>query len=315
MKAEVVPVAVGVIRNPQGEILIARRPDNVHQGARWEFPGGKIEAGESVLQALQRELQEELGIEVERSRPLIRIRHDYPDKSVQLDVHEVLACRGEPHGREQQPVQWVAPCDLSRFEFPAANLPILRALTLPAWYLITGDFDGEARGLEKLQRALYQGIRLVQLRAKQLTARQFESFAIKAIALCHARGARIMLNASPELACRLGADGVHLASARLMALSQRPADPQLLVSASVHDATQLAQANRLAVDFSVISPLFATASHPDAALLGWQGFRRLAEQAVHPVYALGGMQTSMLAEVWQRGGQGIAAISSLWGRA
>lgn len=315
MKAEVVAVAVGVIRNPQGEVLIARRPDAAHQGARWEFPGGKLEAGETVRQALQRELQEELGIEIGRSRPLIRIRHDYPDKSVLLDVHEVLAYRGEPQGREQQPVRWVAPVELSRFEFPAANLPILRALDLPAWYLITGDFADEADGLDKLQRALAQGIRLVQLRAKQLGVGQYESFAVKAITQCHAQGARIMLNAEPELARRLGADGVHLTSARLMALSKRPEDPQLLVSASVHDQRQLAQANRLGVDFSVISPLFPTSSHPGAATFGWQGFQQLAEQAAHPVYALGGMQTVMLAEVWKRGGQGIAAIGSLWGRA
>ena len=82
---EVVPVAVGVIRDGN-RILLAKRPDHVHQGGRWEFPGGKREPGEDRFAALVRELEEELGIRPRDARPLIRIRHDYPDKSVELDV-------------------------------------------------------------------------------------------------------------------------------------------------------------------------------------------------------------------------------------
>ena len=86
MPASVVHVAVGVVRNPQGNILIAKRPAHAHQGDLWEFPGGKVERGESLQQALQRELHEELGIDVTHARPLIRIPHSYPDKQVLLDV-------------------------------------------------------------------------------------------------------------------------------------------------------------------------------------------------------------------------------------
>lgn len=313
MKADGVHVAVGVIRNPQGQVLIARRPESAHQGGCWEFPGGKLEAGESVRQALQRELDEELGIEVGRSRPLIRIAHHYPDRSVLLDVHEILDYVGSLHGRERQTVQWVAPAALADFDFPAANQAILRALQLPAWYLVTGNFADQAQGLARLEQALRHGIRLVQLRAPRLAAHEYTALARQAIRLCHAREARILLNAAPQLASELGADGVHLNSARLMAASPRAAvPPGLLRAASVHDLAELEQANRLGVDFSVVAPVFPTTSHPGAATLGWSGFQELAQQARHPVYALGGMHTRMLEQVWAHGGQGIAAIRSLW---
>lgn len=134
-----VHVAAAVIRDGSGQILIARRADSQHQGGLWEFPGGKVEADESVETALARELHEELGIVVGAARPLIKIRHDYPDKQVLLDVWEVSVFTGEPHGAEGQPLAWVKPRDLSNYEFPAANQPIVAAAKLPAQYLITPE--------------------------------------------------------------------------------------------------------------------------------------------------------------------------------
>ena len=116
-----VHVAAAVIRGADGRVLIARRPDDKHQGGLWEFPGGKVEEGEVVQAALSRELEEELGIRVSAARPLIQVHHDYPDKHVLLDVWEVSAFTGEPHGAEGQPLAWVAPRDLGQYEFPEAN--------------------------------------------------------------------------------------------------------------------------------------------------------------------------------------------------
>ena len=97
-----------------------------------------------------------------------------------------------------------------------------------------------------------------------------------------------------------------------MALSSRPLGTNKLVAASVHNQEQLEQAERLELDFTVISPVLPTPSHPHARTLNWGGFQALTEQATHPVYALGGMLVEHLPEVWQHGGQGIAAIRSLW---
>lgn len=124
-----VHVAVAVITNSDGQILIAKRPEHVHQGGLWEFPGGKVEAGEQLEAALQRELQEELGIELQACQPLLEINHDYSDKQVFLDVWLVTEFSGQAYGREQQPVRWVAAEALAEYQFPEANQPILKALS------------------------------------------------------------------------------------------------------------------------------------------------------------------------------------------
>lgn len=123
-----VHVAVGVIVDNQQRLLIARRPQHAHQGGLWEFPGGKVEAGESVQQALARELHEELGIQASGFRPLLEIRHDYGDKAVLLDVWWVEAFRGEACGQEGQPVRWVSAAELAGLAFPAANRAIIEAI-------------------------------------------------------------------------------------------------------------------------------------------------------------------------------------------
>jgi len=123
-----VHVAVAVIINGNGHILIAKRPDHVHQGGLWEFPGGKVEVGESLKAALERELFEELGIALLACQPLLEIHHDYFDKQVLLDVWTVTGFSGEAYGREQQAVRWVAPGSLFEYEFPEANQPIIQAL-------------------------------------------------------------------------------------------------------------------------------------------------------------------------------------------
>lgn len=122
-----VHVAAAVIRR-DGRIFIARRPAHLHMGGLWEFPGGKVETGESVKAALIRELEEELGIVVRECTPLLQVPHNYPDKSVLLDVWEVYQFDGEPEGLEGQETCWVMPAALTSFEFPEANKPIVAAV-------------------------------------------------------------------------------------------------------------------------------------------------------------------------------------------
>ena len=123
-----VHVAVGVITDGAGQILVARRADHLHQGGLWEFPGGKVERNETVKQALQRELEEELSIQVSACEPLLQIAHDYNDKAVLLDVWWVSRFAGAPCGRQDQPLRWVDMAEMHMLQFPAANLPILAAI-------------------------------------------------------------------------------------------------------------------------------------------------------------------------------------------
>lgn len=305
-------VAVGVVTNQQGEVLITKRPAHVHQGGLWEFPGGKIEPDETVYVALQRELHEELQINIQAAQPLIRIPYDYPDKQVLLDVWRVSAFTGEATPVQGQPMQWVAPDALSGFEFPAANKPIVTAVQLPDEYLITGKFTDSDDFAGRLEGSLRKGIRLVQLRAQDGSDEDYRRLMKEALRLCHQHDALLVLNAPPELAASLGADGVHLTSPRLMACKDRPLGKERWVTASIHNVEELAHAQQIGVDFVVASPVLPTASHPGAVTLGWEGFKQLTEQAFCPVYALGGMTGEHLALAKSHGGQGIAAISAFW---
>jgi 8-oxo-dGTP diphosphatase len=307
------PVAAAVIVGPDGRILISRRHDHLHQGGLWEFPGGKLEPGEDARQALQRELHEELGIEVRQARPLIRVRHDYGERSVLLDVWRVEAFAGTPHGREGQPLAWVAADELPGYDFPAANQPILRAARLPDCYLITPEPGPDpAAFLQQLEAALARGSRLLQLRAKTLAPAAYAELAAQVVPLARARGARVLLNGPAELVTELGAAGLQLSSAALRECRARPLPDHYWLCASCHDGAELARAVALGADCALLSPVQATASHPGAAPLGWAAFQALTDPCPLPVYALGGLGPGDLATAWRHGAQGIAAIRGLW---
>lgn len=309
-----VEVAVAAIVNGRGDVLVARRPDHVHQGGLWEFPGGKLEAGESVTDALAREVSEELGLAVVGARPLVRIEHRYPDKRVRLHVWQVEQWQGTPEGREGQPLRWVEVNALEPAQFPAANRAIIRALQLPDRYLITPEpHEDRDAFLAGLEGALTRGVRLVQLRAKVSPPRELERLASAALTLCREHGARMLVNASADLAIASGADGVHLSSAGLMALSERPLGPEYWVAASCHNAGEVEHACAIGVDFVVVSPVAATRSHPGARPIGWQGLAALTGISTIPVYALGGLGPADLPAARHHGALGIAAIRGLWG--
>lgn len=309
----VIHVAVAAVFNSAGELLVTLRPPHVDQGNLWEFPGGKVEPGEDARQALSREIEEEVGLRIVRARPLIRVRHDYPAKSVLLDVWRVTEYSGQARGREGQRLAWRAPRSLNPAHFPAANHPIIRAVGLPPLYLVTPEPRRPyADFFARLERLLDAGIRLAQFRAKTLGDADFRALAADVVAICRARGARVLLNGPPEQCLALGADGVHLSSERLLRLNGRPLPPDRLVAASCHDRQQVDQAGRIGADFIAISPVRPTRSHPGARPLGWDGLHALVEPAVAPVYGLGGLAVADLPAAWRHGAQGIAAIRSLW---
>ncbi|QFT85642.1 CTP pyrophosphohydrolase [Halomonas sp. THAF12] len=313
VKRRVHVAAAAIISADGREVLLARRPSNVDQGGLWEFPGGKLAPYETGLEALKRELHEELGIEIRRAQPLIRIHHEYTDKHILLDVWQVHDFAGEPFGREGQAVRWVPMNELFNYPFPAANVPILRAVMLPTEYLISAEEEDEAIFLSRLERALVEdGVRLVQLRAKELDREAYLARAEQALAVCRRHGARLMLNGEPELLDEVDADGIHLTSARLMSLDRRPLGEGKWLSASTHDREQLDQAHRVGCDFATLSPLRTTPSHPEVAPIGWHDFQQLVEHAGMPVFALGGMTRFDANHARAVGAQGIASIRDFW---
>lgn len=305
-------VAVAVIEDARGRILISRRPDHLHQGGYWEFPGGKLEPGETIGQALKREIHEELGLQVTEHCPLIRFTHEYPDRSVLLDAHRVTAYSGHAQGLEGQELAWVPPAELQDYHLLPADLPIVTAVQLPDRYLITPEPGDVPQFLTQLEKALEGGIRLVQLRAKSLSEEQICPLAKEVLQLCRQQSARLLLNGAVGLVEELGIDGVHLTSRQLMGLDKRPLGKHRLVAASCHNGSELAQAQRLGLDFAVLSPVLPTGSHPEVPPLGWDGFASLLDKVALPVYALGGMQGNHCDTAWINGAQGVAGITGLW---
>lgn len=306
-------VAAAIVDSNQ-RVLIAKRDEAAHQGGLWEFPGGKVEDGETVRDALNRELFEELDIRVDSARPLILIQHNYPDKSVLLDVWLVDQFSGTAIGKEGQPVEWVEKSRLSDFEFPAANKPIVKAIQLPSKILITPEFSCDQRTVffENLKVSVQtHQLKLVQVRAHQLSQEQYVEIAQQLIELAKAMDFELLWNHDADTVAALGESNLHLTSQRLSELEQRPAWVKNL-SASCHTAGEIEKAEKLGCDFIFLSPVNSTATHEHATPLGWESFAQLANQAKVPVYALGGVAPDDLDRAFQCGAQGIAAIRAMW---
>ncbi|MCW5597157.1 MAG: Nudix family hydrolase [Rhodocyclaceae bacterium] len=307
----IVEAAAAVILQPDGRFLLGRRPEGKPYAGYWEFPGGKIEPGETAAQALVRELHEELGIEADRYTPWITREFVYPHAHVRLHFFRVAGWHGEIRDIHHAALAWRRADNVDVAPLLPANLAVLRGLTLPDFYAIThaGEIGVEAQ-MKTLERALSGGLRLLQIREPQLSVERREAFAREATRLAHAHGARVLVNSDIALARHVGADGVHLPSAQLMQLEARPDLP--LVAASCHNAPELARAAALELDFAVLGPLRETLSHPGANCLGWERFAQLLENLSLPVYALGGMRREDMVEAQQAGAHGIAAICAAW---
>ena len=306
-------VAVGVIKNTGGQVLISLRDESLHQGGLWEFPGGKIESGESADQALARELKEELAITVIKATPLITVKHQYPDLAVQLHVYLVEQFSGDAKSCEGQPFKWVNPAGLTNYAFPTANHPIITAAQLPPFYAILDDAD-ESLLLVNLQKILNRGIKLIQLRLKTVPAETLEKFIGQAYPLCKKHGALLLINSAVKNAENFVVDGIHLTSEHLMSINKRPTFPHRAkeqarwLAASCHNLQELQHAQTIGVDFVVLASVLATKTHPEKEPLGWAQFEKLVSQVNLPVYALGGLSKTHLDSARQTGGQGIAAI-------
>lgn len=299
-------VAVAVIKNKQGNVLISLRHHSVHQGGLWEFPGGKVEVNETVEQALARELKEELDIFVQDSFPLIKINHQYADLNVFLDVWQVTAFSGTARGREGQSIKWVSADQLKNHTFPAANHAIITAAQLPSEYAILNS--EEAQLITDLKRMLDNGQKLIQARLKTLSANSAIHFFEQAIPMCQQKGALLLINSAIKGANQIKTKGLHLTASDLLTLKQRPSRYTWL-AASCHNTEELKHAEKIGVDFVVLAPVLATKTHPDATPLGWELFTTLIDSVNIPVFALGGMLEQHKQPAQFAGAQGIAGIS------
>ena len=316
MPDKIIDVAVGVLLRPDGTVLLGNRPADKPWPGWWELPGGKLEPGESVLQALARELHEELGIEVTAATTWVTYVHKDPTTTVRLAFCRVTGWNGEPKGLEGQALRWV---DLryahEQPQLLPATYPPLRWLQLPAVYAISalGAPEHLASFLQRLDKNLAAGLRLLQWREPNwpggIAAPDLQQALVAVIARCHAAGARVLVNSIHPAEWWALADGVHLRSGDAASLSTRPdLAVGALLGVSTHNLAELVHARALSADFAVLGPVLPTPSHPGVPGMGWASFAALNAQAGLPVYALGGQSAATLDLVRSVGGHGFAGI-------
>jgi len=297
----VIEVAAAVIQRADGSFLLAQRPAGKVYAGYWEFPGGKIEAGEPPARALARELHEELGIDIGPTYPWITRVFTYPHGTVRLNFFRVNEWKGEPHPREDQAIAWQSAGAPMVAPMLPANAPVLASLALPAEYAVTSARQyGIAEMLARLERRLEQGLKLVQIREPDLAEEERDLFTRQALGLAHRHGCKL-LTKSPFP----GADGIHFTAAQLMSLKERPRG---MVAASCHTRAELERAMQLELDFAVLGPV---KDKPPA--LGWEKFSEVARGATIPVYAIGGLTRADMDDAWRAGAHGLAMIRGAWG--
>jgi 8-oxo-dGTP diphosphatase len=306
-----VRVAVAVILRRDGAVLLAQRMAGTPYAGYWEFPGGKLEPGETAVQALRRELNEELGIDVTLATPWLTQQYAYAHAHVELEFFRVYAWQGEPYGRDGQSIAWQTPGAFDVAPLLPANSIVLHALMLPPIYAISMAEDlGDEQFLLRARVAIDDGVRLIQLREKSFSEERLARLASDLCALTKPVGARVLLNGDVEAARRLGCDGVHWTTVRLAAAQARPGD--MLCAVSCHDAGELARAAQLGVDFAVLGPVKPTPSHPDVEPMGWARFADVVRGTPIPIYALGGLDRDDLDVARSHGAHGVALRRAAW---
>ncbi len=304
-----ITVVAAIIRGEDGRICLSKRPDNKHQGGRWEFPGGKVEGGERLADALTRELHEELGMEDSVSSPFMTIAHQYPDLHVTLHFRDVTAWRGVPSGREGQQVSWFTIDELPGLTFPAANQPVVTAITLPPLLAIAPD----AFSLEQL----LDGIKRLDPIRTGLYLRSWSHHPARDALLeaCAAQGLKVWLRAdSPQGVAGgipAGVFGLHLPETVLVDCDTRP-DFAGVVSAACHDQQALDKAVSLGLESALLSPVNPTATHPDQAPLGWEKAGQWAMGLPLTCYMLGGVGPEDIGRAREHGAVGVAGIRAFW---
>jgi 8-oxo-dGTP diphosphatase len=241
-------VAVAIVRNTSGHVLVAERTARQIAPGFWELPGGKIEPGETAAQAAARELAEETGLVAESLQPFMAYDHAFPTKRVRLQMFSVPAWHGTPHGREGQRLAWIDPAAPSVAPILPSNRRVMAALALPPKLRIIEL--GAPNPALQAHAALSAGIKLLQLREHRLAPDQRVSLARQICLLARDFDARVLVAGSPQETARAGAAGLHSDAATLRITASRP--PVLLWSVSCQNADDLVLAEKLGADLAVI---------------------------------------------------------------
>lgn len=305
-----IAVAAGVLINEKGEVLFAQRPSGKPWEGWWELPGGKLEPNETAAQALVRELREELGITATRFYPWVSLEYEYPNTSVILHFFRIYEWLGTPSSLEQQQFAWSTPKQAQQLGnlLPASELP-LRWLQLPTHYVIThiqhpDQFPAFLGRLEQLPAPMVQFREANWQGDKASLEATFEQVRL----FCQNKQLPLVVNSRHPRSWWQKTNGVHLTANDAIMMDERPLPQDYWVGVSTHHLGELLYAQRLGADFATFGHVLATPSHPEQAALGWENFKQTVSQVSLPVYAIGGMNTTLLSTAFEHQAQGIAGI-------
>ena len=305
---KIIKAVVGVLRNESEQILIAKRQDHQFMAGFWELPGGKIEGNETTKETIIRELNEELGIEVNALSLHQTMQYSYTDRVVELTIYNIDNYLNTPKGIEGQQIAWTSVQDLHNYQLLPTMKAFIDSITLPNKYWITPSSNHQSEAwMKKFNEKITQDISLIQLRSKTPLDSQFIADLHNK---CKKHNIKLLLNTTDKSFDESYCDGWHITTNEMLDLKSRPCADDKILGASTHDLNEALKAQKLGADFVVISPVQATQTHPDTIPLGWEAAKEVVDKLNIPVYFLGGMALNDLDKTLKIGAQGIAGISA-----
>lgn len=296
-----------------GYVLLTKREKNTHLAGYWEFPGGKLNDGESFKQALRRELAEEIGFTLHDCHTLINFKYVYSDRQLHFQVFKLAVQRHTIVNNEGQNIQWLQKTQLHTVKLPAANKIILNALLMPNLYAIADANVFADDLLLQVERQLKAGAGMIQYRTQDQASDAIMENGLAIKELCDEYNALMVLNSEWHYWDKIQPHGVHVKSADLARLKQL-ATSRLnyrVISASCHTSEQARMINSMEIDSALVGSVNTTMTHPQQKPLGWTGFSKLCAHIDRPVYAIGGCRVSDIITSQVYGGHGIAAIRGI----
>ena len=311
-----VHVVIAIIQNHKQEVFVCERKSDAHLGGLLEFPGGKVEENESPVKALQRELAEELNIDILSFVPLIQIPYTYPDRKILLDAYIVKKYKGNVSAQEGQKIYWKKISSLNDNEFPSANYGVIRALQLPKVFPVTPNYSQEPKNfLMNFEEVVSdEATQIIQFRSHELEISEYVELVKQCIKICKKYHVKLILNRELESTKGLDVSGVHLTSEKLLSTKKRLLSTKYLVGASCHSQQEVNHANTLGLDYVFIGPVIEKNSSEICKTLTWKGFAEMTRYSLIPAYAIGGLKEGDVDTSISHGGQGIAAIRDIWPR-
>tara|TARA_B100000767_G_C19757817_1_gene533814 strand:+ start:1152 stop:2123 length:972 start_codon:yes stop_codon:yes gene_type:complete len=306
-----VNVSVAVLINTNHQVLFAQRPPSKPWEGWWEFPGGKIEKNETSVDALYREIYEEIGVKITQFENWVTRSFTFGGNHITLHFFKVFKWEGEVTPKENQKLVWTYLRKPKVSPILPANLFIQKAFDIPKYYAITNLSEISKKVFfNQLQKKISDGLKMVQVREKNISRNEFKIFSTEVIKVCKRKNVKVIINSDVNLAYELKADGVHLTSEDLLNIKILPKD--LIVSASCHTKEEVDFADKLNINFLVLSAVKKTLSHPGIQPIGWNKFRKIVSVVNTPIFALGGLGTNDYEVALKSGAIGIASQRLIW---